>query len=213
MTAPKKPRAESPRRKQKASPSGGLEPLPLAEVVEAAAKHAGGRPSEFDPEFCEQVEKLCLLGATDEQIADFFDKSVSTINKWKIDHPEFSEAIKRGKLPSNAEVATSLYKRANWHEYIEQQAIKVKDVIYENGKRVRETERVEIVEVKRVLPPSDTSMIFWLKNRFPEQWRDKVDHAHSGTIVHTHEDRVKRREEVIARRREERVNGSGASVH
>lgn len=166
----------------------GLEPAAgaIGEVVEqAGAKHAGGRPSEFRPEFCDLVEKLCLLGATDEQIADVFDKSVATINNWKHEHPEFLEAIKRGKVPANSEVAASLFKRAQWHTYTEQQAIKLKEVIYsDTGKKLKEVERVEVVEVQRVLPPSDTSMIFWLKNRFPEQWRDKVEHDH--TVNHVH---------------------------
>ena len=73
---------------------------------------AGGRPSEFDPAMCEQVTKLCLLGATDEQLADFFEVCVATIYNWKLKHPEFVEAIREGKEDADAKVAKSLYQTA-----------------------------------------------------------------------------------------------------
>jgi hypothetical protein len=71
-----------------------------------------GRPSSFKPEFIEQAAKLCRLGATDKEMADFFGVAESTFHKWKIDRPEFSESIKSGKVLSDAEVANSLYLRA-----------------------------------------------------------------------------------------------------
>jgi len=30
-----------------------------------------GRPTNYHPEYAEQAYKLCLLGATDEQLGDF----------------------------------------------------------------------------------------------------------------------------------------------
>ena len=56
-----------------------------------------GRPTEYKTEYNEQVYKLCLLGADDKRIADFFDIRESTLNLWKKKHPEFMEAIKDGK--------------------------------------------------------------------------------------------------------------------
>ena len=55
------------------------------------------------------------------------------------------------------------------------QAIKCKEIYYDdNGKRV-EKERVEIVEVEKHLPADFRSQQFWLKNRNPKQWSDKHD--------------------------------------
>jgi hypothetical protein len=71
-----------------------------------------GAPSKFDSAMCEKVTKLCLLGATDEQLADFFDVCVATIYNWKLEHPEFLEAIKDGKENADAKVAKSLYQTA-----------------------------------------------------------------------------------------------------
>ena len=47
-----------------------------------------GRPTEYRPEYAEDTRKLCLLGFTDAQLADFFDVSEATINNWKLAHPD-----------------------------------------------------------------------------------------------------------------------------
>jgi hypothetical protein len=118
---------------------------------------------------------LCRLAdATDELLAEFFGKSVSTISRWKVQHPEFSEALKRGKLPADVEVANSLFKRANGFEYDEATPIKVKDITYaDNGKKLRETERVEIIQVRKVVPPDVAACIYLLNNRQPQYWRQR----------------------------------------
>ncbi|MGY8635822.1 hypothetical protein RAD15_25460 [Bradyrhizobium sp. 14AA] len=98
-----------------------------------------GRPSDYHIEYAEQAAKLCRLGATDEEIADFF-KDVRTINRWKIDHPDFCQALKDGKLVSDMDVADRLHQRALGFEYEEAQAHKLKTVEYKDGKRVKETD-------------------------------------------------------------------------
>ena len=55
----------------------------------AVPKPKTGRPSSFRPEFAEQAFKLCLLGATDADLADFFHVSEQTVNAWKKAHPDF----------------------------------------------------------------------------------------------------------------------------
>jgi hypothetical protein len=40
--------------------------------------------------------------------------------------------------------------------------------------------RWEYAEYVRHYPPDPTSMIFWLKNRQPQDWRDKQEHEHTG---------------------------------
>ena len=136
------------------------------------------RPTAYRDEYSEQVQKLARLGATDKDLADFFDVSEQTINTWKDKHPEFLESLKAGKAGSDMGVADRLHQRAMGYEWDEPQAIKVKEVIYQDGKRLKETERVEVVTVHRVVPPDTAACIFWLKNRRPDRWRDKQDHEH-----------------------------------
>lgn len=136
-----------------------------------------GRPSSFREEFVEQARKIALLGATEEEIADVFCVTVMTMRNWKKAHPEFFAALKGGKLPADSDVADRLHQRALGFEFEEAQPIKLKEVLYEDGRRVKETERIEIVMVHRVVPPDTTACIFWLKNRRPDLWRDRQPDA------------------------------------
>lgn len=74
--------------------------------------HPGGRPSMYNPSMNDQVIKLCRLGATDKEIADFFNTTETTINNWKLKEPEFLESLKEGKIQSDLKVASSLYGKA-----------------------------------------------------------------------------------------------------
>lgn len=139
-----------------------------------------GRPTLYREEYVEEAEKHCLLGATDADLCEHFGIGESTLYEWKNKFPEFAEAIKRGKAPANADVAHKLYQRATGAEWIEEQAFKVKTVEYSDGKRLRETEEIKVVEVKRAAPPDTAAAIFWLKNRRPDLWRDKQQHEHTG---------------------------------
>lgn len=128
-----------------------------------AAKNKVGRPTKYKNEYCELAFNYCLLGATDEDLARFFEVSESTINQWKIEHIEFSESIKKGKDEADALVARSLYQRAVGYQYLE----KKKEISDQGGVK-------DSVTTKEVVPDT-TAQIFWLKNRQPKLWRDKQD--------------------------------------
>ena len=131
------------------------------------ARNKGGRPTKYRADYAEQVYKLCLLGATDEQIADFFDVAVSTVFKWVDEHPKFSEARRNGKLAADANVAEALYHRALGFEHEEEKIFQ-----YE-GDPVR-------VQTRKKYPPDTAAAFIWLKNR--AGWRDKQEHEHSGEL-------------------------------
>lgn len=132
-------------------------------------KAVTGRPTAFKPEYVEQVEKLCKLGATDKDLADFFGVTEQTINNWKLAEPLFFESLKRGKMLADANVASALYHRATGYSY---EAVKIFN---------HEGVPLEVPYVEHY-PPDPTSMIFWLKNRRPDLWRDKREVENSGTI-------------------------------
>lgn len=73
---------------------------------------ARGRPSAFQPEFVEQAERLCLVGATDDELARVFNVSNTTINNWKRAYPRFLAALKRGRDEADSAVARALYLKA-----------------------------------------------------------------------------------------------------
>lgn len=123
-----------------------------------------GRPTAFKSEYVEQAHKLCLLGATDKDMADFFGVSEQTINTWKNAHPDFLESLRGGKAGADAKVAASLYHRANGYSH---DAVK----IVADAKTGAE----HIVPFTEHYPPDTTAAIFWLKNRRPDLWRDRQE--------------------------------------
>lgn len=135
-------------------------------------ENKGGRPTKYDPDFHpKKVVGYCLLGLTDEQIAGVFDIAVSTFYEWKLNYPEFSEAIKSGKEEADVKIAASLFKRATGHKEKRTIPIKLRETVNGEGS----TERVELVEVEDYYPPEVSAQIFWLKNRNPGMWRDKKE--------------------------------------
>jgi hypothetical protein len=123
-----------------------------------------GRPSKYKPEFVEQAYKLCLLGAKDAEIANFFGVHVDRIYEWQKKYPEFADALKRGKADADAVIAQSLYHRAKGYSHPEDQIMQYK------GQPI-------VVPTIKHYPPDTVACIFWLKNRQRDKWRDKIEQA------------------------------------
>ncbi len=132
-------------------------------------KHAGGRPTKYRDQYAHEAGKLCLLGATDGEMADFFNVNERTINLWKDVHPEFYHSIHAGKMKADAEVASRLYNRAMGYEH---EAVKI---FNDDGQPL-------IVPYIERFPPDTQAASLWLRNRQPAKWRDKQEIAHSGSV-------------------------------
>ena len=135
----------------------------MTEKKNLAEKKKRGRKSEYRIEYADQALKLCLLGATDKELSEFFSVSEQTLNKWKKDYPEFLESLKKGKNIADANVASRLYNRAIGYN------CKATKFATSNGKITDSKEFIEHY------PPDTTAAIFWLKNRQPEKWRYKKE--------------------------------------
>lgn len=113
----------------------------------------------------ELKDKLILIqgmardGLTQQQIADNLGINVDTLIEYKKKYTDFSEALKKGKEVVDIEVENALLKRALGYKYDE--------VTYENG--------VETKRVTKEVQPDTTAQIFWLKNRKPNNWKDRVE--------------------------------------
>ena len=133
-------------------------------------------------------DKLILLegwardGLTDEQIMKNMGiQSKSTFYGYKKDYPNFSNALKKGKEIADYEVENALFKRALGYTYEEK--------TFEDGV-------LRKVVVKEVAPDT-TAQIYWLKNRKPDKWRDKiVDTENEEAITNASEILVKIRKTV-----------------
>lgn len=126
-----------------------------------------GRPSSYKPEYAEQARKLCLLSATDAEIADIIGVSTVTLNAWKKEVPEFLKSITQGKADADANVADRLYQRAMGYTH---KAVKIFQF---EGQPL-------IVPYEEHYPPDTQAASLWLRNRQPRKWRDKQDIEHTG---------------------------------
>ena len=92
-------------------PGAGRKPNPYKGKKETIAPAPEARRT-YDPTVAYQAKKLCQLGATDIELADFFGVCRDTIYQWVIEFPDFSDALKVGKSPADDRVERSLYHRA-----------------------------------------------------------------------------------------------------
>lgn len=107
----------------------------------------GGRPTKYDPSFCDEVREFLKDGYSVAAFAGHIGVAVSTVSLWITTHPEFSEAVKTGQA------AATLW--------------------WENRAR----------DVARGQDGNPTIVIFGLKNRAADQWRDKTETEHSGGLT------------------------------
>lgn len=141
------------------------------------------RPTAYKAEFAAQAQKLAALGATDIEVADFFDVDVRTVYRWKHDHPEFCQSLNVGKDKADERVINSLYQKAVGYE---QDAVKI--FMPANA------DAPVYADFREKIAPDTTAAIFWLKNRRPAEWRDKqeIDQNFKGEMVHKIERRIVR---------------------
>ena len=125
------------------------------------------------------LEAWARNGLTDEQIAKNVGISKETFYQWKKKYPDFSDSLKRGKEVVDIQVENALLKRALGYSYKE---------VTKEAKLNPQTSQYELVVTKEVIkevPPDTTAQIFWLKNRKPNDWRDKRDVAVNGNMSMT----------------------------
>jgi hypothetical protein len=107
---------------------------------------SAGRPTKYDPSFCDEIVAFCKDGASISSFAASIDVARTTITEWASVHPEFSLAVKRAK----AAVAA-------WYDRT------ARKIAVEGGGNA-------------------TICIFGLKNFDEEDFKDKVETQHSGSV-------------------------------
>jgi hypothetical protein len=68
-----------------------------AEAVAAESSNPRGRPSKYDPAYCDRVMELGSQGLSYEQISAQIGADRATMNRWADVHPEFRTALTRAK--------------------------------------------------------------------------------------------------------------------
>lgn len=114
-----------------------------------------------------QIQGWARDGLTNEQIAHNIGVTGRTFADWISRFPSLSSTLKKGKAPVDLEVENALLKRALGYT---EEEVTTEIIEQPDGKK-----RKQIKKVLRIFPPDTTAQIFWLKNRRPDRWRDKVE--------------------------------------
>ena len=138
-----------------------MQPIPshMALVPIKAKRSNGGRPTAYDPSFCEDARKAAARGATIAEIADILGVNRATIYRWRALHQEFCDAIRVGKDVADERVGFSLYERAVGYTF---DSVKIMQC---GGFPVK-------VPYQEHVPPDVGAQKHWLANRQPEKWRN-----------------------------------------
>ncbi len=126
------------------------------------------------------VEGWARDGLTDVQIAENLGIGKTTFYKMQKEHSELSELLKKGKEDIDYQVENALLKKALGYT----KTLK-KEKVTKDGNVVKIKEEMYVA-------PDTTAQIFWLKNRKPKQWKDKVDIESEAT-----QETIKKLDEVL----------------
>lgn len=161
-------------RRARASPFTGSFFYKIREVMEEMAKSKAEK--WLEPDGLLRIEGWARDGLTEEQIAKNMGVSRSTLSDYKVKYPDILRAIKNSKEVADREVENALFNKATGYTVKLKKPMKVRHVEYDevSGRKVAEYERIEYIEEEVHVPADTTAQIFWLKNRKPNEWRDKV---------------------------------------
>lgn len=111
---------------------------------------------------------LKSCGVNDTLIAERLGINPSTLYTWLKTHKSFKSNYERGNLLAHAKVQRSLFNRALGYNIEETDTKVSKD---QKGK----IKSITTTQKTKHIPGDIQAQIFWLKNRMPEFWKDKVE--------------------------------------
>ena len=116
-------------------------------------------------------------GLIAKEIAHNMHIGETTLRRWRAQYPAIENALRTGRDSADRIVENALYKSATGYRVTVKKPVRVRRVEYDpvTGKKTAELDTWQAVEEEVYIQPQVTAQIFWLKNRKPEQWRDKAD--------------------------------------
>jgi hypothetical protein len=121
-----------------------------------------GPKTKYNPLYHPTMIRLAAqLGKVDEEIAKEIGICRKTLYAWKVKYPEVDEALSRGKEIPNKLIEQDAFDCAHGYYYEEELAH------FHNG-------RWHKTIARRYVPKNPTSIIWWQKNRDPENWKERV---------------------------------------
>ena len=148
----------------------------------------------IEPDGLLLLEAWARDGLTDEQIAEKCGIRRETLWSWRQTYPNISNALKKGREVVDIQVENALLRRALGYCY--------KETTQERrtNKETGESEMVTTKVVTKEVQPDVGAQIFWLKNRRPDIWRDKVPEDAADGMKEKPDDGMKQALEEAAQR-------------
>ena len=125
-----------------------------------------GRKSIYETDIqphLDDIRKAVSAGATIKEVATALGIAESTLNKYKSEKKELSDAFARGREKVVFEIKAALLKKALGFTYEEEKRVGRKD---KNGENI-----VLVEKYSRYCPPSETAAGMLLRN-YDKEWRD-----------------------------------------
>lgn len=129
--------------------------------TKAGAPPVSGSRLVFLPDHLDQVRAIAMRGLSDDEMAAVFGIDPGLIESWRQFYPSFDEAIQEGRTNADANVVAALYQNAVGYERDVDEVVKTR-------------RGAEVVTVKKFYPGETNAQKYWLNNRQPTNWGDKV---------------------------------------
>ncbi|MEO9130663.1 MAG: hypothetical protein ABI240_05585 [Sphingomonas sp.] len=113
----------------------------------------------YQSEYAEQAAEQCRLGATDRELAEYFEIEISTFYRWRNRYSEFAEAVIAGREHADSRVGRGLYRRAVGCGV---EAVKI-------FKHAGDAKPV-YAHYRHEFPPDTNAALQWLRVRQPKKW-------------------------------------------
>ena len=126
-----------------------------------------GRKSKYEEVILpklEEIKDLLAKGTSEKEIANYLGISYTTWKTHKRKIASFSAVVKESRGKAIEDLEKAMFNSALGFTKTVKKAMKLKEVVYENGKRLKEIERIEFYEEEIYIPPSVACAQFLLKN-------------------------------------------------
>lgn len=139
-------------------------PIPESDSMlpENAKKYKG----KHEESMATEVARLARFGLTNEEIAEFYNITATTFQRYERDIKEFRDALMEGRMLDSMKVVDSLHKQALGYmveeETLAEHVTRQGDIVMLKSKS------------KKWVQPSATAAIYLLKTRHGDKWMDII---------------------------------------
>ena len=174
------------------------------------------KTKRLHPDKAELLSSWCKKGLNEAEIAKEMGISRSTLNEWKKKYPDISDTMKRTRAYAHACVENSLFRRATGYTVPLIKQFKVKKPIFDKAgeKIIGWEEQLQEGREEMHVPADTKAIIFYLKNRLPEDWKEKIaevseeDENNAGLVFMQSLENVLKKKAAVEKMRKEAEKAS-----